>query len=204
MAGPLEGVSRRYCFSGLGPDTFATVSVESNFSTQRMPQSKARGAPLPRDLYLLLAGGDVVHRRISKVRHWLENRLRNTDAARNALEVELCGGMTLHESHLEPVAAVSEAHRSMVERLWALEGPAAQIAPCTEGLAAVRSAMDEFERRWGKLEESRVALRSAPSGERRERLAAMRDVQNEVREALSAAISAIDALDGVLNAGWRA
>ena len=165
--------------------------------------SAIQGAKEPLPSEVLASGGDV-RRHMSKIRHWLENRLRNGDGARNALEAELCGGMTLHESHLEPVAAVSDAHRGMVERLWMLERPAVQMAPGVGGLAVVRGAMDEFERRWGKLEEFRAALRGAPSGERRKRLAAMREQQDKVREALSAAIGALDDLDGELDAGRQA
>ena len=159
-----------------------------------------RGAkePLPR---VLLPTVCDVRRRTSEVRHWLENRLRNADGARNALEADLLGEATLHESHLEPVAAMSEAHRNMMERLWALEGPAAGMAPGVGGLAAVRSAMDEFELRWRDLEESRTAVRSARSGERRECLDDMLKRHCAVRETISAAIAAIDNLHGELSAG---
>lgn len=162
-----------------------------------------RGAkePLPRGLLPTL--GDV-RRRTSEVRHWLENRLRNADGARNALEAELLGAAILHESHLEPVAAISTAHRNMMERLWALEGLAARMAPRAGGLSAVRRAMDEFELCWRDLEESRTAVRSARRGERRECLDDMLKRHLAVRETVSAAIAAIDNLDGELCAGREA
>ena len=158
--------------------------------------------PLPRGL--LPAVTDARRRRskgLSEVRHWLENRLRNADGARNALEMELCAAATLHESHLRPVAAMTEAHRNMMERLWALEEPALRMTPQVGGLAAVRCAMDEFERRWRDLEESRTAVRGARSVERRECLAGMLQRQVAVRETLSAAIAAIDDVDGEPSAG---
>ena len=165
-----------------------------------MADAAIRGAKKPLPHGLLPKVGDV-RRRTSEVRHWLENRLRNADGARNALEAELLGAATLHESHLEPVPAMSKAHRNMMERLWALEGPAARMAPRVGGLSAVRRAMDEFELRWRDLEESRTAVRSARSGERRERLDDMLKRHLVVRETVSAAIAAIDNLDGELSAG---
>ena len=152
--------------------------------------------PLP---HVLLTTAEDIRRRISEARHWLENRSRNIDGAWVALDTALRGGAAPHEAHLEPVAAMTEAHREMMERLWGLDGSVARLAPETGGLAAVRDSMNVYECCWGDLERARAALRNAPSTNRKHRLAAMRERLLAVREALAAAIEAMNVLDGELS-----
>ena len=157
---------------------------------------EGRKTPLPRGV--LPTAGDV-RRKLSEVRHWLANRSRNADGAHSAMETAVRGEAALHESHLEPVAAMTEAHRRMLKRLWALEGPAAWMAPGIGGLKAFAAAMDEFELRWRNLEVSRAAVCGTKGAERPELLLDMRERQTEVRKALSAATAAIDDLDRELS-----
>ena len=157
-----------------------------------------RGAeqPPPR---VLRTTAEEVRRRISEARHWLENRLRNIDGAQVALDTALRGEATLHEAHLEPVAAMTNAQSEMMGRLWAVDGPVARLAPEIGGLGAVRDRMNAYERRWDDLERARAALRTAPDAKENDRLAAMQERLLAVREALAAAIEAMDVLDGKLS-----
>ena len=158
---------------------------------------EGRKTPLPRGV--LPTAGDVC-RTLSEVRHWLANRSRNADGAHKAMETDIRGEAALHESHLEPVATMTEAHRRMLNGLWALEGPARWMAPATGGLKVLSLAMNEFECRWRELEVSRATVRGTQGAERRELLFHMRERQAEVCKALSAAIAAIDDLDRELSA----
>ena len=149
---------------------------------------------------ILLTTAEDARRRILEARHWLENRLRNIDGAEVALDMALRGKAALHKAHLEPVAAMTEAHREMMERLWAFDGPVARPALETGCLGAVRDSMNAYERRWDDLERARAALRTAPDAKWNYRLAAMRERLLAVRETLAAAIGAIDVVDGKLSA----
>lgn len=151
------------------------------------------GARTPLPPGLLPTPGDVL-RLTSKVRHWLENRLRNAKAAMQTFE-RAAGGEYLHASHLEPVAAVSDEHRRMLERLWALTGAAARFAPQCGGLVPLKAAMTDFESRWQALEAVRASLREGGMEGRAEWLAAAAREHRGVCEALSAAIMATSDLD---------
>lgn len=166
---------------------------------KKAAEGAMRGARQPPPRVLLTKAEDV-RRRISGARHWLENRLRNIGGAQVALDTALRGEATLHEFHLEPVSAMTEGHRQMMERLWAFDGPVAWLAPEIGGLGAVRDRMNAYERHWDELECARAALRTAPDAKGNDRLAAMRERLLAVREALAAAIEAMDALDGELSA----
>lgn len=162
----------------------------------------SRGVEQPPPRGLLTAAADV-GRRISEVRHWLENRLRNVDGTQVALDTALRGEVTLHKSHLDPVAAMTDPHRKMVERLWACDASVGRLAPEIGGLGAIRYRMDVYEHRWGDLECARAALRTAPNAERTNRLTAMGERLAAVREALAMAIEAMDDVDGKINVGDR-
>ena len=164
-----------------------------------------RGAKAPRPCGLLPSDGDF--HLLRGVRHWLTNRLRDLDQARNTLDEVLRREGRLNESHLEPIAAMSDKAQSEVERLCALEELETRMVPGGgEGPTAIRRAMDEYKLRWQDLEQSRAALRGAQraeEGERRQCEAAMRDRHVHVRETLLAAIAAVKDLDGRLDARRR-
>ncbi len=157
-----------------------------------------RGAEQPPPRVSRTTAEDV-RRRISEARHWLENRLRNIDGAQVALDTALRGEAPLHEAHLEPVAAMTNAHGEMMGRLWAFDGPVARLAPEIGGLGAVRDRMNAYERHWDDLERARAALRTAADAKESDRLAAMQERLLAVREALAAAIEAMNVLDGKLS-----
>ena len=155
------------------------------------------------DIWRRSSEAEDIRRGISEVRHWLENRLRNIDGARVALEAELRGEAALHNSHLEPVAAMSEAHRRMIERLWTLGASMAWWAPKAGGMDAIRDTMTEYELRWAELEHARAALRMAPEAKRNICLNTMRERLLAVRDVLAVAIDRMDVLGRGLSAGDR-
>ena len=114
-------------------------------------------APLPS---ALLANRKDIGRIAAEVSHWLENRLRNTEGALMDFRNASSGKTELHPAHLEPMSAISRAHRQMLERLWTL-GPAAErLAANGNGLAPVKAALAKFESCWSELEAVRAAMRS--------------------------------------------
>lgn len=147
------------------------------------------GARTPLPPGLLPTVGDVL-RLTSEIRHWLENRLRNTEGALNDFESARRGEIQLHRTHLDPVAPISEEHRAMLDRLWALEVPAGWFAPRTGGLGPMKTAVAEFETRWQALEAARAALRASGAEGREEHLAEAVTEFKRVRDALSAATMA--------------
>jgi hypothetical protein len=167
---------------------------EQLIATVRQVIEGAR-TPLPQGL--LPTVGDVL-RLTSEIRHWLENRLRNTECALNDFESARRGEIQLHRTHLESVAAISEEHRAMLDRLWALEVPAGRFAPRTGGLGPMKTAVAEFETRWQALEAARAALRTSGAEGREEHLAEAVTEFKRVRDALSAATMATRKLDNEL------
>lgn len=130
----------------------------------------------------------------SEVRHWLENRLRNTEGAlidcRNAAK----GDVRLHPAYLEPMAAISRAHREMLDRLWALEPAAERFAPRIGGLAPIKVAIAEFETYWQELEAVRAEIRSRDGKECAELLD---KAGQDLKRACSALATAIAATNGL-------
>jgi len=57
--------------------------------------------------------------------------------------------------HLNPQSAVSEDHLRMLNRLWAYESLAVELAPEKDGIAPLRTAMMDFEQDWMELEKQR-------------------------------------------------
>lgn len=147
------------------------------------------GANKPLPAGLLPTVSDAL-RLTAEVRHWLENRRRNTEGALINFESAKRGEKRLHDSHLEPVAAISEEHRAMLDRLWALEVPAERFARQIGGLAPLKAAIAGFETRWQALETARAALRASGAEEWPKRLADVVMELRQVLEALSAAIRA--------------
>lgn len=166
------------------------------FATARRAIAGAK-APLPLEL---LRPIDDILRHTSEVRHWLENRLRNSQGALSNFEKATRGEIRLHSAHLEPVASISEEHRTMLDRLWALDVPAKLYAPHLGGFGPLQTAIEAFETHWQVLEAARAALRATgvKAGED-----GMRDMVrhlDQVCGALAAAISATRELDRELTA----
>jgi hypothetical protein len=115
-------------------------------------------SPLPAGV---LAPVEDILRISSEVRHWLRNRLRNGEAAVDILERSMRGEIRLHPSNLRPVAAVSREHMDVLERFWAHERPAQQLAPSNRGVAGVKDALDSFTRCWDAIEAARAVVREA-------------------------------------------
>jgi len=117
------------------------------------------GAKAPMPVGLLPTVKDIL-RAASEVRHWLENRLRNTQGTLVDFQNAARGSMQLHEAHLERTVPISQAHRQMLDRLWALEAAAERFAPQSGGFAPMKAAIAEFETQWHELEAVRAQLRS--------------------------------------------
>lgn len=157
------------------------------------------GARRPLPSGLMPTVGDLL-RLTSEIRHWLENRLRNTEGALKDFEGARDGKAQLHRSYLEPVAAISEEHQAMLDRLWALEVAVNQFAPRTGGLGPLKAAVAEFEIRWQALEAARAALWATGAEDSKERLAQAVTELERVRDALSTAIMAARNLEDELMA----
>lgn len=158
----------------------------------------AEGAryPLPRGV---LAPVEDILRLTSEVRHWLGNRLRNTEGAVDIFERVIRGEIRLHPSHLKPVSPVSREHMDMLDRLWAREKPALELAPRSGGVSPVRSALGTFTRRWEDIEVARARLRDAEHAAA-ETVALLLQRHNEACDALREAIAASRELDDELKA----
>jgi len=115
--------------------------------------------PLPSELVQLFRPIDDILRHTSEVRHWLENKLRNSQGALSNLEKAARGEMRLHSTYLDPVASVSEEWRAMLDRLWALEVPAKLYAPRVGGFGPLKTAIEVYESHWQALEVARATLR---------------------------------------------
>lgn len=150
---------------------------------------KGGQAPLPPDL---LPTNEDILRAIAEVRHWLENRLRNTQGTlidfRNTLKL----GIELHSEHMQPMMAMTEAHRQMLERLWVLTGPI-ERAPENARLT-LKEAVDDFDTCWQRLEVVREQLRLSSAGVRKKLLGEACHEIEHVRSALAVAIDAANRL----------
>lgn len=155
---------------------------------------KGAKTPLPAGLLPKVTVGDML-RLTAEIRHWLENRLRNTEGALSDFESAERGEIQLHRTHLYPLASISDEHRAMLNRLWALEVPAMQFAQRVGGIGPLKTAVAEFESRWQDLEAARVALRLSEGGHRKQDLAEAVAQFARVRDALQAIIVASRELD---------
>lgn len=153
-----------------------------------------RGACAPLPAELMPEVGDVL-RVMVEVRHWLENRLRNAEGALQNIDSAARGEKPLHRSYLDPVEAISDEHRDMVDRLWAQEVPAGHFAPDIGGLRPLRAAMTAFELQWQALEAARTSMRDAKGEQTARRLA---DSMRQVNAALAVTLKAIFELQSAL------
>jgi hypothetical protein len=153
----------------------------------------AEGAKNPLPPGILPTAADIL-RVISEVRHWLENRLRNTRGALIDFRSAVRGDMQLHPAHLLPVAAISSAHRRMLDQLWALDEAAERFVPGNGRIASTKATIAEFEAHWQVLEAARAEIRSRDNGESTIHLAA---AVRELENACTALTAAIDATNGL-------
>lgn len=133
----------------------------NEISSAAQRAAKGARAPLPRSL---LAPVEDLLRLTSEVRHWLRNRLRNTEGAVSIFERAVRGEIRLHSSTLRPVASISSEHIEMLERLWSRAKPGLDLAPHCGGVGGIQAALDMFTRQWEEIEAARAALREG--GER--------------------------------------
>ena len=156
----------------------------------------AKGARSPLPLGLLAPVDDIL-RLTSEVRHWLGNRLRNTEGAVDIFERVIRGEIRLHPSYLKPVSPVSREHLDMLDRLWARERPALELAPRSGGVSPVKSALDTFTRRWEDIEVARARMREAENAVA-ETVTLLLQRHNDACDALRGAIEASLELDDEL------
>lgn len=112
---------------------------------------------LPREL--LPEPNDLL-RLNSEIRHWLENRKRNTVDTLSDFRNSLSGEV-LHPSHLEPVAAITMQHRElMLDRFLAFDVYVQKKSNSSDEFNTVKDAIVRFEAQWQALEVARKKYRS--------------------------------------------
>ena len=161
-------------------------------------QSCLRGSTEPVPECLFVTVGDITPQ-ISEIRHWLENRLRNTNGALHDFKAAERGEIRLHPNHLEPVDAISSEHQAMLDRFRALESDMLRLVPEAAGLKTFSAAIGNFQSHWQALETAKETLRNAPSVEHsRPAVSQMIEAQKRSRDALETAIAATRELDNEL------
>lgn len=147
---------------------------------------------------LFITVGDIT-RLSSEIRHWLENRLRNTKGALLDFEATKRGEIRLHPNHLESVLAISSEHQATLERFCSLEPHVLRLAPNADGLKKFSAAIGNFQSHWQALETAKETLRNTPSVERSgPAVSQMIEAQERSRDALETAIAATRDLDNEL------
>jgi len=155
------------------------------------------GAKSPLPDRILPSVGDVLCM-TSEIRHWLETRLRHAEGALYVFERALRGVIVLHPSHLDPVAALTDEHRAMLDRLWVLEPVVARFVPQTGGLGPLKSTVEQFESLWQVLEVFRTKLRAEGVGNQIKHLLPVLKATEQVRDIITATIKATQQLDSEL------
>jgi hypothetical protein len=175
----------QYLFYSVSDDVLL-AAARSAIEGAKQPLPNWREIEVRKNLLILSA----------EIRHWLENRMRNTELALSDFESAMRGEIRLHRTHLEPVTAISENHQAMLDRLWMLEISAGRFAPRTGGLGPLKAGIAGFKTSWQALEAARAALLA--SGEAEVRAEHIKEVVigfRRVRDALSTAIMATRELD---------
>lgn len=194
--------------TGLAPAIRAMLSwsgvayLPYGFSKEELIETGHRviaGANTPFPKGFLPTVGDVL-RLTAEIRHWLENRSRNTEGALSDFVSAGRGVIQLHRTHLTPVAAISKEHRAMLNRLWALEIPARQFAPRMGGISPLKTAVTEFENRWEDFEAARDRLRAGGPVSQKQCFDEAIAQFARVRDALQAAITKTRELDSEMRA----
>lgn len=159
-------------------------------------QNCLRGSAEPVPECLFVTVGDIT-RLSSEIRHWLENRLRNTNGALHDFEAAERGEIQLHPDHLKPVLAISSEHQVTLERFCSLEPDVQRLVPEASGLKTFSAAIENFQCHWQALEKAKVAL--PPSVEHSgPAISQMVKALEGVRDALETAIAATQELDNEL------
>lgn len=193
------GLRRLWDWPGLAYLSYG-FGIEELVDTARLA-SEGAGSSLPEDPSP--SAGEVL-RLTSEVRHWLENRRRNVEGAQRDFESAARGEIVLDESYLSPVSAISDAHREMLDRLWAMEASALRYAPRIDGLAGIRAVLDVFEARWRDLELARAAYRQAEVRSSASHLTAAVDAHRNVVVVLAEAIRLTHELDDEMTSNREA
>lgn len=156
------------------------------------------GAKQPLPAELCPTPADIL-RATFEVRHWIENRLRNTDLMLSDFRAVARGSVGLHPSYLEPAVAISEEHQAMLDRLLDFEPAIEQFAPGSGGVEVMRRAMAVFVARWDILETARAKCKVDGSG-----AAGIGEIISQIEgvcAALNEAIEATRQLDCAINVG---
>ena len=169
-----------------------------NATLAKAVQSCRQGSTEPVPECLFVTVGDIT-RLSSEIRHWLENRLRNTNGALHDFEAAERGEIRLHLDHLGPVPAISNEHQATLERFCSLEPHVLRLAPEASGLKKFNAAIENFQSHWQTLETAKKALRNSPSVEHSgPAVSQMIEAQERSRDALENAIEATRDLDNEL------
>ena len=151
--------------------------------------------PLPEHLWRL----SELLVQLAKIRHWLENRRINVTGMLKDFRSTLDGDV-ISSFHLNPQPAISADHLKMVNRLWAYEALAAELAPDSGGVAPLRAAMTDFEQAWPGFEKARAIYRREleSGGAGNDQIESVTDQLEKVIAAVSITIDATLALDAAL------
>lgn len=183
------------CWKGAEYLRYDVTPDELRTAAQRVIE----GAKQPFPRHLLPQDPSDLLRISSEVRHWLENRRTNVtgmlDNFRGALQ-----GERLSLFHLNSQPAISKDHQEMVNRLWAYESLAAELAHANGGIVPLRDAMDEFEQTWSGFDTARERYRlEIESGEvGKDRIESVISQLEKVIVAVRKAIEATYTLDAAL------
>ncbi len=112
---------------------------------------------------------DDVLRLCKLAAHWARGRAATSEATAQLFEECALGGLPLHRSLLDPIPALTAAHRSMLARLLACAGPSvAPVAPGSPEPADLEAVLARFEAAWTTLEAGKASLRPAGTDSARE------------------------------------
>lgn len=161
------------------------------------------GAREPFPEHLSLRNQSILLQKLSsEIRHWLENRRTIVKGMSDDFR-KVMRGDTLSPFHLLAQPAVSEEHRKMLERMWALGPGAAVLAPAMGGIAPLRSAMDDFESAWADFDAARAKIRQEDAADdavagNNQPIPMLISRLEKVSAAISVAIDAAHTLDTAL------
>ena len=164
------------------PELLATVRQISTAATQ-IPLPAIESASGESSM-----NADAALRVMSEVRHWLENRLRNTEGALVDFERAARSELQLHRAYLKPAAAITREHREMLSRLWAADPFYRTTERCPDGLELLKLEIAGFQEAWAILETARTALRTTDSPYPRQALNDAVAALARVRDSLTSAV----------------
>ena len=158
--------------------------------------------PLPRELLPTL---DDILRLTSDIRHWLTNRLNNTNSTLANFRAAANGDVTLHPSHLEPVEAISRQHRKPLDRLWGFDLYIRNMTSSVSGVHPVKESVAQFESYWLALEVARQRYRTKRFEHEADRALAYAVIQEleKVHAAINEVIAAMRLLDDGIKTAFK-